>query len=88
MRVSRDAAHRVASRRVGDEKHRNRDRICVANRFRSYLLEFTPRPNKSDVDPVFYLASNDRNEYLVVILSFSLFSDLTVTRIWFYTRIL
>jgi len=25
MRVSRDAAHRVASRRVGDEKHRNRD---------------------------------------------------------------
>lgn len=55
--------------------------IHVANRFRSDLREFTPRPSKSDDDPVSYPAtSNERNGYHAVIPSFSLFADLIPLR--------
>jgi len=67
------------SRRIGNEKYRGH----AIDSDREFIL----RPSKSD-DPVSYrVIGNERNEYLAVIPSFSLFSDLTVTNIVLYLRV-
>lgn len=85
------AMHRAPSRRIASSYVSATKNIVVVYMRRESIpigsARGTPRPSKSDDDPVSNLTTgNERNEYLAVISSFSLFSDLTVTRIWFCTR--